>query len=103
MTASFMDTSAATYTPDAPTVSGGRQATIKYSDNSGARKYFIEVGEIDAVDFDEQITVSYADSTITCSVLDFCGLVLSSNTTAAMQNLAKTLIVYNTNAQAYFG
>ena len=99
----FMDTSAATYTPDAPTVSGGRQATIKYSDNSGARKYFIEVGEIDAVDFDEQITVSYADSTITCSVLDFCGLVLSSNTTAAMQNLAKTLIVYNTNAQAYFG
>ena len=99
----FMDTSAATYTPDAPTASGDRQATIKYSDNSGARKYFIEVGEIDAVDFDEQITVHYADSTITCSVLDFCGLVLSSNSTAAMQNLAKTLIVYNTNAQAYFG
>ena len=60
---------------------------------------------IDAVDFDKKITVTYGGSDITLSVLDFCGIVLKEGSTAsaAMQTLAKTLIVYNTNAKAYFG
>lgn len=45
---------------------------------------------------------SFGGSTIECSVLDFCTLALKSDN-AAMRNLAKTLIVYNANAHAYFG
>ena len=99
----YLDVSGATSTPAAPTAGNGRQANLKYVVNGGEKRYYVEVGDIDAVDFDEQIIVNYGGSRIACSVLDFCGLVLTSNTTEAMQEFAKTLIVYNTNAQAYFG
>ena len=99
----YLDVSGATSTPSAPIAGNGRQANLKYVVNGGDKRYYVEVGDIDAVDFDEQIIVNYGGSRIACSVLDFCGLVLSSNTTEAMQEFARTLIVYNTNAQAYFG
>jgi hypothetical protein len=65
----------------------------------------VEVSGIDAVDFSKNITVTYGGSTITLSVLDYCGIVLKdgSSASAAQKQLAKALIVYNTNAQAYFG
>ena len=100
----FLNTAGATSTPDAPVASNGN-AALKYMLSGGEKTYFVELSGIDAVDFDKKITVTYGGSEITLSVLDFCGIVLKEGSTAsaAMQTLAKTLIVYNTNAKAYFG
>ena len=100
----FLNTEGATSTPDAPVAIGGN-AALKYTLSGGEKTYFVELSGIDAVDFDKKITVTYGGSEITLSVLDFCGIVLKEGSTAsaAMQTLAKTLIVYNTNAKAYFG
>ena len=100
----YLNTAGATYTPPAPTSDFGN-TTLKYVMRDGVKRYFVEVSGIDAVDFGEQITVSYGGSVMSCSVLDYCGIVLKEGSTAsaAMQTLAKTLIVYNTNAKAYFG
>ena len=64
----------------------------------------MEVSGINAADFNEQITVNYGGSTINFSVLDFAGIVLrdGSGASAELQHFAKTLVVYNTNALAFF-
>ena len=100
----FLNTAGATSTPDAPVASDGN-AALKYTLSGGEKTYFVELSGIDAVDFDKKITVAYGGSQITLSVLDFCGIVLKEGSTAsaAMQTLAKTLIVYHDNAKAYFG
>ena len=97
----FLNTKGATSTPTAPAADYGN-AALKYVMNGSAKQYYVELSGIDAVDFDKKITVTYGGSEITLSVLDFCALALK-NGNAAMQTLAKTLIVYNTNAKAYFG
>ena len=97
----FLNTQSATSIPAAPETDHGT-AALKYTMKDGAKQYFVEVSGIDAVDFDKKITVTYGGSEITLSVLDFCALALKNGNTA-MQTLAKTLIVYNTNAKAYFG
>ena len=100
----FLNTDKATSTPPAPVADYGN-AALKYMMKNDAKQYFVEVSGMDAVDFDKKITVTYGGSQVTVSVLDFCGIVLKEGSTAsaAMQTLAKTLIVYNTNAKAYFG
>ena len=99
----YLNTAGATDTPAAPEASRG-QAALKYITKGGAKQYFVELGSIDAADFGKQITVSYGGSVITCSVLDYCGIVLGdgSSVSAALKQLAKSLIVYNANAIAYF-
>ena len=100
----YLNTSEATSTPAAPTASTGN-AALKYILNGAEKQYFVEVSGINAADFNEQITVNYGGSTINFSVLDFAGIVLKdgSNASAALQHLAKTLVVYNANALAFFG
>ena len=98
----YMDTSAATYTPEAPAEESGHNTAIKYIVKDGVKQYFIEVSGIDAVDFDKPMVVNYGGSSISCSVLDFCGLAFTYGDTP-VQDLARTLIVYNQNAEAYFG
>ena len=97
----FLNTQGATSTPPAPESDHGT-AALKYTMKEEAKQYFVEVSGIDAVDFSKKITVTYGGSEMTLSVLDFCALALKNGNTA-MQTLAKTLIVYNTNAKAYFG
>ena len=99
----YLDTSEATSTPAAPTASTGN-AALKYTLNGAEKQYFVEVSGINAADFNEQITVNYGGSTIKLSVLDFAGIVLrdGSGASAALQHFAKTLVVYNTNALAFF-
>ena len=102
----YLDTSAATSTPAAPTASRGGAALgaqLKYTQSGGSKTYFVEVSDIDAVDFDKPITINYGGSSITISVLDFAGIVLANSSDDAMQHFAKTLIVYNENAKAFFG
>ena len=99
----YLNTSGATYTPPAP-VSNYGKAVLKYRIKDGVKEYFVEVGGIDAADFSKQMTISYGGSQITLSVLDYAGIVLkNSKATQAQKQLAKALIVYNENAQAYFG
>ncbi|MBR0414960.1 MAG: hypothetical protein IJI67_07815 [Clostridia bacterium] len=100
----YLNTSEATSTPAAPTASTGN-AALKYTLNGAEKQYFVEVNGINAADFNEQITVNYGGSTINFSVLDFAGIVLrdGSGASAALQHFAKTLVVYNTNALAFFG
>ena len=98
----YLDTAAATGTPAAPVEKNGYSTAIKYVLNEGVKVYYIEVSGIDAVDFDKKMEVSYGGSSISCSVLDFCGLAFTYGDTP-VQNLARTLIVYNQNAEAYFG
>ena len=99
----YLDTSGATSTPAAPTATLGN-ASLKYTMNDNVKKYFVEVSEIKAQDFGKKITVNYGGSTINFSVLDFAGIVLrnGSGASAALQHFAKTLVVYNTNALAFF-
>ena len=99
----YLNTSEATSTPAAPTASTGN-AALKYTLNGAEKQYFVEVSGINAADFNEQITVNYGGSTIKLSVLDFAGIVLrdGSGASAALQHFAKTLVVYNTNALAFF-
>ena len=101
----YLDTAAATGTPAAPVEKNG-YATAKTmtmgTDGEGVKIYYIEVSGIDAVDFDKKMEVSYGGSSISCSVLDFCGLAFAYGDTP-MRDLARTLIVYNQNAEAYFG
>ena len=99
----YLNTAGATDTPAAPEASRGK-AALKYITKGGAKQYFVELGSIDAADFGEQITVSYGGSVITCSVLDYCGIVLGdgSGASAAIKQLAKALVVYHTNAKEYF-
>ena len=99
----YLNTAGATDTPAAPEASRGK-AALKYITKGGAKQYFVELDSIDAADFGKQITVSYGGSVITCSVLDYCGIVLGdgSSVSAALKQLAKSLIVYNANAIAYF-
>ena len=98
----YLDTAAATGKPAAPKEVNGHAATLKYVVNEGVKVYYIEVSGIDAVDFDQKMEVSYGGSSISCSVLDFCGIAFTYGDTP-VQNLARTLIVYNQNAEAYFG
>ena len=102
----YLDTSGATYTPEAPSAVMGDtacNAALKYTMDGSVKKYFVEVSDIDAANFDKKITVTYGGSSITFSVLDFAGIVLANNSaSAALQNFAKTLVVYNTNALAFF-
>ena len=100
----YFSTEGLDYTPEAPIVSTG-DAAIKYITRDGEKRYFVEVSGIDAADFAEQITVNYGGSAITCSALDYAGIVLAqgSSASATQQLLAKTLVVYNANALAYFG
>ena len=98
----YLDTAAATGKPAAPVEKNGYAAAIKYVVNEGVKVYYIEVSGINAVDFDKKMEVSYGGSSISCSVLDFCGLAFTHGDTP-VQNLARTLIVYNQNAEAYFG
>jgi len=100
----YLNTSEATSTPAAPTSNIGN-AALKYTLNGAEKQYFVEVSGINAADFNEQITVNYGGSTIKLSVLDFAGIVLrdGSGASAALQHFAKTLVVYNTNALAFFG
>ena len=101
----YLDTSAATYTPAAPTAVMGDtacNAALKYTMDGSVKKYFVEVSDIKAAYFGDKITVNYGGSTITFSVLDFAGIVLASSDSDAMQHFAKTLVVYNTNALAFF-
>ena len=98
----FLDTAAATGKPAAPVEKNGYSTAIKYVVNEGVKVYYIEVSGINAVDFDKKMEVSYGGSSISCSVLDFCGLAFTYGDTP-VQNLARTLIVYNQNAEAYFG
>ena len=99
----YLNTAGATGTPEAPRASSGK-ATLKYITRDGAKQYFVEIGSIDAADFGKQIEVSYGGSVIRCSVLDYCGIVLKdgSSASAALKQLAKALVVYHTNAKAYF-
>ena len=99
----YLNTSEATSTPAAPTASTGN-AALKYTLNGAEKQYFVEVSGINAADFNEQITVNYGGSTISLSVLDFAGIVLrdGSGASTALQHFAKTLVVYNTNALAFF-
>ncbi|MBE6818099.1 MAG: hypothetical protein E7517_04735 [Ruminococcaceae bacterium] len=99
----YLNTSEATSTPAAPTSNIGN-AALKYTLNGAEKQYFVEVSGINAADFNEQITVNYGGSTIKLSVLDFAGIVLrdGSGASAALQHFAKTLVVYNTNALAFF-
>ena len=99
----YLNTSEATSTPAAPTASTGN-AALKYTLNGAEKQYFVEVSGINAADFNKQITVNYGGSTINFSVLDFAGIVLrdGSGASAALQHFAKTLVVYNTNALAFF-
>ena len=99
----YLNTSEATSTPAAPTASTVNSA-LKYTLNGAEKQYFVEVSGINAADFNKQITVNYGGSTINFSVLDFAGIVLrdGSGASAALQHFAKTLVVYNTNALAFF-
>ena len=99
----FLNTDNATSTPPAPQSDDGT-AALKYVMRDGVKTYFVEVSGIDAVDFDKKITVTYGGSEMTLSVLDFCGIVLKtgSSASATMQTFAKSLIVYYNNAKAYF-
>ena len=100
----YLNTDGATSTPQAPQASSGR-AQLKYTTVDNVKKYFVELSGIDAARFGDKITVTYGGSTIEFSVLDFAGIVLKEDSTAseAQKLLAKTLVVYNTNALAYFG
>ena len=98
----YIDASAATHIPAAPYEENGHSAAVKYVVVNDVKHYFIEVSDIDAADFDQQMVVHYGDARIECSVLDYCTLALNTGNDA-LQTLAKTLIVYNTNAEAYFG
>ena len=79
------------------------EGTSMVKGTDGAGSYYIQINDIKPVDFDESITINYAGASITMSVLDYAGKVVSSSaTSAALKNLAKSLIRYNENAEAFF-
>ena len=64
---------------------------------------YIQINGIKPVFFDEAITVTYGDASISMNVLDYAGTVLRSSASAETQQaLAKALLVHNESADAYF-
>ena len=75
--------------------------------NGNKNDYYIEVSGIKPDEFDSDITVEYAGATVTMSVLDYAGKIIANSTNPAISpadvTLAKSLIVYNREAEACFG
>ena len=87
---------------DDPTVTLPEGASI-VKGTDGAGSYYFQVNDIKPVDFDERITIEYAGASITMSVLDYAGKVIdSTETSAELKSLARALIRYNENAEAFF-
>ena len=80
-----------------PTVSGPDDIT--WSKGNA----YIQINGIKPVFFDEAITVTYGDASISMNVLDYAGTVLGSSASAETQQaLAKALLSHNESADAYF-
>ena len=80
-----------------PVVEG--PAGITWSKGSG----YIQISGIKPVFFDEAVTVSLGDATISMNVLDYCGTVLNNASAAETQQaLARSLLIHNEAADEYF-
>ncbi|MBR0413861.1 MAG: hypothetical protein IJI67_02170 [Clostridia bacterium] len=86
-----------TGTAGTPTVSG--PAGITWSKGNG----YIQINGIKPVFFDETISVSLGDASISMNVLDYAGTILNNSAAAAtQQGLARALIVHNDASDEYF-
>ena len=74
-------------------------AGITWSKGNG----FIQINGIKPVFFDEAVTVSLGDASISMNVLDYCGTILNNAAAAETQQaLARALLVHNDAADEYF-
>jgi|GEM_PF-2168117 len=80
-----------------PTVSG--PDGISWSKGNG----YIQISGIKPVFFDEAVTVTLGDATISMNVLDYAGTVLNNSAAEATQkDLARSLLIHNDAADEYF-
>ena len=77
------------------TPSGWKSSTGGLLATKGDGKYFIQVSDINAIDFDKPFTLSFGGATVTCSVTDYALLCVNSDETGTSGYLGKALILYN--------
>ena len=86
----------------AATVPEGASVWTGHANKNGVKRPFVQVDNIKPVDFDEQMSIAYGGADTTMSVLDYAGKVIAANVSAGDVTFAKSLIVYNREAEAYF-